>query len=358
MKRVLCFILCLTVLFSLVGCGEVGSGSVHTETVLKVGDFKVTMDEYLYLCYKYRQAYDKGDPTYWDTHPEKEAQLFQEVLLELCAIYAVHDLAKEYKVKLDSDDKDTVNSIIRSYILDYQEDVGNKKLTEKEEEELFEKAEAAYLADAAKSHMTGDLVRAEESFRILQQKLYEYLTDERVNVIQSDDAVIEGAIAAGEFYRVEYLLIQHAEEDDASVAANRLLAQELQQEIASGKDVKEVAAEALRRPLGEDETLTYHISTHSGDGSYFIQGYLSEEEEAVVLALPENGVSGVIETDAYLCIYRRLPCDPEYMNGKGFQDLRSLYQQRGFTRLCDQRAAELYQQIKFKSPYEGAFSVR
>ncbi len=357
MKRVLCFILCLTVLISLVGCGEVGSGSVHTETVLKVGDFKVTMDEYLYLCYKYRQAYDNGDPTYWDAHPEAEAQLFQDVLWELCAIYAVHDLAKEYNVKLDSDDKDTVNSIIRSYILDYQENVSGD-LTEKEEKALFEKAEAAYLADAANAHMTGDLVRAEESFQILQQKLYEYLTDERVNVVQSNDTVVEAAIAAGEFYRVEYLLIQHAQEDEATVEANRLLAQELQQLIANGKTVKEVAAEALSRPLGEDQTLTYHISTHSGEGSYFIQGYLSEEEEAVVLALPENGVSGVLETDAYLCIYRRLPCDVEYMNGKGFEDLRSLYQQRGFTQLCDQRAAELYQQIKFKSPYEGAFSVR
>ncbi len=357
MKRVLCLILCLTVLCSLCACGEVGSSSIHTETVLKVGDFKVTMDEYLYLCHKYKLAHDNGDPAYWDAHPEAEAQLLEEVLLELCAIYAVHDLAKEYGVKLDSDDEDTVDSIIRSYIYDYQEDTGDKKLTDKEKEELFQKAQEAYLADAAKAHMTGDLVRAEESFRILREKLYRHLTDARTNMIKSDDATIESAIAAGEFYRVEYLLIQHAKEDNASIAANRTLAQELQAQIAGGADIKELAKEVQGRPAGE-EGPSYQINTHAGDGSYFIKGYLTLEEEAAVLALPENGVSGVIETDAYLCIYRRLATDTDYMNGRGFQDLRALYQQKHFSLLCEGRAEELRKDIKFKSAYDTAFSVK
>ncbi len=344
-KRLVCLCLCAVLLVSLVACGEVGKGHVDNTTVLKVGGYKITMDEYLYLCYKYRQAYDKGDATYWDRNPDKEAELLEDVLEELCAIYAVFALADEHDVKLDAEDKETLNAIITSYINSYG-------------------SEEAYHAAAQEAHMTGDIVRREEAFTILQEKLYLALSDVYKNVLRSDDAFVEDAIARGEFYCVKYVMIQNVKTDAASLEKNRAVAQKWQQAVADGLSIEDAYTQALAEmatlPESERYAPSYQVlcGQDKERGSYFVRGYLDGETEAKILAQPEGGVTEVIETEGYFCFYERVPCDDAYMQGQGFGSLRNLLLQQQFSTLCANKAKELRAEIKFRRAYEGAFSVR
>lgn len=345
MKRLICLLLCLCSICALCACGsKIGSSQVNTQTVLTIGDFKVTMDEYLYICYKYREAFDNGDRSYWDAHPEKEAEFLEDVLQELCAVYAIRDLAKEYGVELSAEDEDLLDSIILSYVMQYQKD----------EKEDLSVTEQAYLDAAHAAHMTGDLVRSEVELELLQETLFAYMIEEQRNLIASDDATVESKIAQGEYYCVKYIMLQHLLTDADSLAANRAVAQDLQEKAAQGMDFDELCSLAREQSSGN----TYSLLFHSEGGSYFIKDYLDASTEAAILALADYGVSDVIESENFLCIYQRVPCDSEYMNGRGFSDMRDLYLQQQFSRICAERAQQLRQKIKFKSPYEGAFSVR
>lgn len=344
-KRIVCLCLCAVLLLPLAACGEVGSGHVDTTTVLKVGDYKITMDEYLYLCYKYRYAYDKGDATYWDTHPEAEAKLYMDVLDELCAIYAVFALAQEYDVKLDKADKAELDAIISSYIEPYG-------------------SEEAYLAAARESHMTGDLVRREETVTMLQEKLFATLSEYHLDVLRSDDAYVEAAIANNEFFCVRYIMVQNIQDNAAARAKNRAVAEKWRAQVANGLSMQRAYTLALSEmaDLPEPDLLNPTYGLLCGNdmtrGTYLVRGYLDAKEEEQVLALGVGGVTEVVESESYFCFYERVACDDAYMQGQGFGSLRDLLLQKQFSDLCAEKAKELRQDIKYRRAYEGAFSVR
>ncbi len=350
MKRSIALLLCALMLcsvcvFSLTACGEVGEGHIDNRTVLKVGSYKVTMDEYLYLCHKFREAYDGGDRSFWDTNPQMEAALMENVLKELCAIYAIYDLADEFDVKLEKEDKETINAIIQSYIDAYE-------------------SEEAYHAAAQAKHMTGDIVRREETFVLLQQKLFSKLSNEYHGVLKSDDATVETAIAQNEFYCVRYIMVQNRKTDAQSLAKNRAFAEQLRAAAAAGRSMEDVWSLAQAEYAGQSEQFradpSYQLVS-SGNiqrGSYFVKGYLDSATEQQILALADGQVTGVIEQDGYFCFYERVPCDLTYMNGEGFGSLRDLLLQKQFTVLCENKATELRQAIKFRRIYQGAFSAR
>ena len=129
--------------------------------------------------------------------------------------------------------------------------------------------------------MTGDLVRAEETLVLLQNRLYESLTNEQNGIIPSDDATVEAIIAKNEYYRVKYIMIQHNQTDAQTVAANLAVAQALQQKAAQGMDFDELCSFARQ----EADSSAYQLAFHRSGGSYFIKGYLDAPSEAAVLAL-------------------------------------------------------------------------
>ena len=109
--------LCLPLLCA---CGErVGAGNVDTRTALKVGGYKVTADEFLYICRKYKAVYEEGDPTAFRADPVRVARWKEAVIRELCAVYAPRSLAEEYDVELTEEDQRRIDEIIRTYIASY-----------------------------------------------------------------------------------------------------------------------------------------------------------------------------------------------------------------------------------------------
>ncbi len=338
-RRVALCLLCALLLCTFCACGEVGEGHRDNTTVLKMGDYKVTMDQYLYLCYKIRDVYDNGDHTYWDQHPEAEAKFRSDVLKELAAIYAVYSLAEEYDIELSKEEKEQINTLMREYIEPYG-------------------SEEAFLAAAEKNHMTGDLVRMEIELELLKDKLYRHLADPRSEVIASTDAVIEQAIAQEQFYCVRYILLQHAKTDATSVSSHKELMQKWRDGVAIGNTIQTVYGMASVL-ANQSITQSYHLSSGKMDtGSYFIKGYQNAMAEEAILALPIGGVSEVLDTGDYLVFYQRFACDEAYMKGEGFADLREQYVEKQFSELCARRADELFQAIKYKGAYEGAFSIK
>ncbi len=334
--------LCLTLALlclSLVSCSEkVGAGHNDTTTVMKIGDYKVTMDQYRYVCFKIRDSYDGGDRNYWNQHPEAQEKFYADVLKELSAIYAIYSLAEEYDIELSDEEEEQLNEMMRGYIAPYG-------------------SEEAFLQAAEERHMTGDLVRMEIEMQMLQEKLYARLTDARSGVIASDDATVEAAISQGQYYCVRYVMLQNVKTDSASLAQNRNIIESIRLSVATGSDIK-VTYQAALAVANQTTDVSYQLN--SGDmtnGSYFILGYQNEKAENAVLALPNGGVSDVIDMGDYLIFYQRFATDSAYMAGAGFAELRTQLVQKKFSELCATRAAELRTDVKYKSAHNGAFSV-
>lgn len=339
LRAIALILLVCTMLFVCASCAEeVGAGHNDRTTVLKIGDYKVTMDQYRYLCYKIRNATDGGDRTYWTTHPEAEAKFRQDVLKEIAAIYAVYSLCEEFEIELSDEEEAQLNDVMRSYIKPYG-------------------SEDAFLAAAAKNHMTGDLVRMEVELEMLKGKLYEKLTDARTNAIRSDDASVEAALAQGQFYGVRYILLQHTKTaGEADKAMNLGILQGLRDRVASGESITEVYQRAYDVAV-QTPSVTYQLSQGNKNGSYFIKGYQDEIAENAVLALPIGGVSEVLEIGDYDIFYQRIALDMTYLRGSGFSNLREQYAQKQFSDLLEKRAQELLDLVKYKSAYDNAFSM-
>ncbi len=340
LRAVALLLLACTLLLVGTACSEeVGAGHNDRTTVLKVGDYKVTMDQYRYLCYKIRNATDKGDRAYWEAHPEAEAKFRQDVLKELAAIYSVYSLCEEFDIELSDEEEDNLNDIMRSYIKPYG-------------------SEDAFLAAAAKNHMTGDLVRMEVELDLLKNKLYAYLTDARTGAFRTDDATIESAISQGQFYGVRYILLQHTANATgvAEKAMNFGILQGLRDIVAGGEDIQNVYQRAYDMAV-ETSAVTYQLSQGNKNGSYFIKGYQDSIAEEAILALPIGGVSEVLEIGDYYIFYQRIDLNMTYLQGEGFSDLRDQYTQKQFSDLLDKRAQELLDLVKYKSAYDNAFSM-
>lgn len=310
--RVLAVILILLTLIPLAACSSEPefANEEDARTVLTLGKYEVPYDEFRYLYMNYKHQIDDGDESFWETSPEREADILAYVQDALFLNYGTLALAEEYDISLTSEEKASILEIEKERI----DSIGS---------------EEAFLVALEGSYMSRRVFRYMIELQYIEEKLYDQLTSEMANIIPSDDATVEADIAAN-FVRVQQIMIVNDEEDDRE--ENRALAEALAARLQNGEDF-----EALMSEYSEDEEVGDPI-----DGYYFTKGEfaLLPDFDTMAFALEIGEISDVYESLSAFHIIRRMPLEEDYIN-ENFESLRTSYIARCFYEMIDEAARGL-----------------
>ena len=191
MKKNICF-LCILIVIALLlpGCSA-------GKTVMKIGKLNVSYDMLRYFAKNYMNGYDGVSEESFRTDDELRKKLDDNVLSSLRELAAYVTLADKYGVKLDRDDKNTVDDKIADMKAEYSDTKAYKKGLEE-----------AYATEA--------VIRRIYEIQLLCDKLYDHLTDGSDAAFRSDNETIEKDIADGNWFSAEYILITYSAKDKES----------------------------------------------------------------------------------------------------------------------------------------------
>ena len=256
----------------------VGKQTVNMPVVMKVGRHNVAMEEYRYFYLNTKYQLDGGDDSVWEQEgaDDKKELLRTHVEDTIKSNYALMDLAKEKGVSLTADERKSISDNLASIKENY------------ESEEAFEEA-------LAQNYLTEEVYLSMGEMSTLQQKLTEKLTGDGGEIPMGDDVVTQ--YVKDNYVRAKHVLITSATENAEQVA------NEVAQKAAAGEDF-----DSLISTYGEDPGMT-----QSPDGYYFTKNEMVAEFEEAAFALPENSVSGVVESSFGYHIIQRLPLDDAYI---------------------------------------------
>lgn len=307
----LILVLCLTAA-SLVSCAAPGAFSNNKKTVMEIGGYKVTYDEYRYFYYNCMldmgDAFDHNDEAQMKTLKEKTETALRKN-------YAIISLCDKYNRKLSRADKKEMNALIKQDIADFG-------------------GEDKYKQELRQRRMTGDVFRAQYELNgYLIDYLYELLVTGYDNVIPVDDKTVLKDIREN-FYHYTEIFIPFNQ--GSSYNDNKAKAEEALAKLNAGESFDEVAEKYSQW------TVDFRV------GVYGTPGMKSELIEKTALSLEVGQYSDVIFTFEGHHIIKRLPLEEDYIN-KNYDTL--LYQSavRRCTEFIDKTAASLT--IEYKEYY-------
>ena len=287
-KIIALFMAALFAVGCLVGCSDVA---------MKVGDERVSYDLLRYFTMNYRGelGYTAEEYTADPAKVERLETLVHDAIRELMAYRA---LADEFDLKLSDEEKKSVESSLESMKAEYADD-------------------AAYQAALAEAYLTEDVYKELVELQILAQKVYDYLTEERYNLIPTDAATIDADIAAGNFFSAEYLYIYYSETDkDEKIA----FADSLYAEIKAGTSMQTLDD----RYAGE-----YALSMEYVTLNAFTYTQQNEDFEELILSLKEGECAAPVVRGDGILIARRKALSMDFVNDN-YNDIIQSYKEREF----------------------------
>lgn len=282
------------------------------DTVMTLGDYKVSFEHYRYLYMNIRSELEASGIT----EAELDAEARESALASLKHTASVQAMADKRNISLTSDEHDAIDDYIAAAVEDY----GSEEEYKKALEEAF---------------MSEDFFRYALELQQIEAKLRAHMTDDYTGELAADDATIEADVYKNFFYAAQVLIkndMVDSPEENLEIAKTAL------DRAKAGEDF-----DALIDEYGEDASGGYYC---------FTSGQLLEEIEAAVKAAAEDTVCPeVIQTDAGYHVIKRLPIDPEYVN-ENFDSIREAYLARKFNELQESAIAaleiettELYEQL-------------
>ncbi len=314
-KPVCAIIAAVLFVLPLVGCS--GGGS---EKVMTIGELDVSYDMLRYFALNYMQGYSDITAEDFKTDPELQSQLSENILSSLTELAAYLSLAKEYNIKLDSDDNKTIDEEIEDIKKEYGGD------------------EEAYKEGLADANATEAVVRRIYEIQLICDKLYDYLTDSKTGIFKSDNATIEQDIAAGNWFSAEYLLITYSSDRKES---RREYAEKLLTEY--GEDIS-------LADIYEDKRTVYGLGIQYGKSDAFTYTQQKEYFEEAVVSLEIGQRSGVLDTADGFLIVKRLELDEEYIDDYFITTFCSGYLEREFFGLVEKTAEGL--EVRYTDKYK------
>ncbi|MBR2459650.1 MAG: peptidylprolyl isomerase [Clostridia bacterium] len=294
---------------SAIGCAssKLGDYTVNTKTVMKVGGYKITFDEYRCFYLSEKTTLEKGDGTIWYEEDAPFDELKANTEFSLKRKYAMMSLVDEYGIKLTSADKEDVENTVAYYI---SENGG----------------EAGYRQWLASSGMTGRLFREQYiAVYFYDEYLREVLFTGIDDLIKVDDKTVNQDIRDN-FYRYTWIFISFDEKDNYT--ANGEKAQDALGALEDGEDFYEVARE-FSEWTGNEKI-----------GIYATKGEKLPIIEEAVLGLEEGEHSRILATDEGHAIVMRLPMDEDYINNN-FDNFVYQSATRRYNELLDKMAKEM-----------------
>lgn len=314
-KRVLALISLLCAVMLAIGCaGNTGVYDENTKTVMTVGDYKISYDEYKTWYFQYVNNLDWGDDGIWETPDAPFDELKAMIEDTLRNKYAILTLADKYNIKLTNSDKKELDAWMASYISE-------------------QGGEAKFEAWLKEQGYTGKVFRENHEVyyyydAYLRQLLYYDGT------FPADDETILRDIE-NNFYRYTWILIPFSQGDIYS--ENRAKIDMAYSELEAGKDFYDVA----------EKYSEWTKNTKIG-----ICATIGEKDvdiEKAALELKYGEYSSVIANDEGHCILMRLEIDKEYINSN-YDDLVYQSLTRRYNEYVASFASEL--PITYKSYYD------
>ncbi len=274
-------------------CGSTGC----SDAAIEIGDEEVSYDLLRYFTMNYRRDLGYTAQEYADDPAlaEKLETLVHDALREVMAYRA---LAEKYDLELSDEEEEAIRSSLEALKAQY-EDV------------------SAFEEELSREYLTEEVYCQLQELQYLAQKVYDHLTSERHNIIQTDAATIEADVKAGNFFAAEYLYIYYAESDKAEKTA---FADTLHQALLAGKTMKE---------LDDQYATEYGLAMEYVKLDAFTYTQQTEDFEELILSLKEGEYSSPTVRGDGILIARRLPLSESYVN-ENFDRIIQSYKEREF----------------------------
>jgi len=300
-------VLCIVVsVLSSCSVNAIGDYTVNTKTVVKINGHKVTYDEYRCFYLKAMSEISDGSSDFWEKDDAPFEELKETVERSLSRKYVTLDLAKKYKIKLSSQDKQDINDTVAYYIEE------NGGMT-------------GYRQWLSTEGMTGRLFREQYT---LVYYYDEYLRDVLLtgidDLIKVDDKTVSADVTEN-FYRYTWIFIPFGELDNYKENAKKI--EEAFNALENGGDFYELA-EKYSEWMGNEKI-----------GIYATKGEKIYTIENTVLNLKEGEYSRVLALDEGHAILMRLPMDTDYINDH-FDEFVYQSGTRRYNELLDKLALE------------------
>ncbi len=315
-KRIFAAFLCVLMIF--VSLFNLSSCSKNNETVMTVGDYKVSYAMLRYFVMNYMNGYENITPEDFASDEHLQEQLFSNVISSISELATYSLLAEKHDIKLTKDEKKEIKNSIKELKNSYE-------------------SKDAYKKDLAANYMTEDLLEEIYTLNTKCDKLYDKLADEYTGIFKSDVETIDADIEAGNFFSAEYIVLYYT---DKNKDQRKDELQVLLDRIKAGENMHNISDEAYKTYSEEIAYELYTIFTYKEKTEIF---------EDTVVSLDIGSYSDVVDTGNSFIIVHRLPLDMDYID-KNYNTVIAKYLSREFFTYVEEFSQTL--ETKFKEKYK------
>ncbi len=259
--------------------GLLSSPLSRRDTVITLGEYKISADEYIYRFIGEKEEYEALDANYFAS-AENEKAFFKDAEQRLRGQYAILQWAKERGFERTP----ALEAAADDYI---------------ENAKTAFASEDAYRASLAENHLTEALYREMLINDLLLNSFAESVYGDAELSAVSDEQALAYAAENGAF-AFRCILVTTSEGDGAAEK------EALAKDIAAALQDDPAQFDAYAALYNEDP-----LAARYPDGFNMLPGELSSELEAAATALSEGEVSGAVLTESGWFILRRCALDPQ-----------------------------------------------
>ncbi len=309
---VLAFLMLLSSLLSMVSC------SSGKQTVMTIGDYKVSYDLLRYFVMNYMNGYEGLTAEDFAKDEKLQNQLYDNVIVSLSEFAAYSILADEYDVNLTSDEKKEIKQMIKDGKKEYE---SNK----------------AYKEDMEKNFITEAVLKEIYTSEAKFNSLYEILTNDKVGIFKSDVETVDADIEAGNFFSAEYIVLYY---DKNNADERKKVLEDILERAKNGEGMQELMGEAYS--VYRDHIAYEYYPT-------FTYNEKKEQFEETVVNLKIGEYSDIVDMGSSYMIVHRKALDMEYID-TNYNTIIAQYLAREFFGYIEDYASKL--EVKFKDKYK------
>jgi hypothetical protein len=348
-KSAACIALLLTLLLSLVGCGDtsayppVASTAPDSTTLVKWGDYEMKYELFRFFFLNSLSDYDGGDHTRW--RGEEGDALWEtaveEILYRICDLYATLEVAKEYGI--DPNSKELLAKV-DAYI---QADVEGGWIAGKWIEGYG--SHEAYLEAIERDyHATDAVMRLLYQNTVVLNALYDYIVNKYGSgELMVTDDLLNALMDSETCVRYNQVFIPF---DLRGEAWARERAAAIRADMLSATDYEELIRVGFAK--SGDIPTQHTLENGMWASAYTIDRYLSTTYYNALFSLGEGEISEIVETEdgCYILYGMQKPLDAS-SDAAVREDLIQLYLSHSYYLRIHEMALSIREELTYTDEY-------